>query len=220
MSDLDHLHPVFRARVLATGVPINSGARSHAGQSALFVCFQGRLATGHCGCAECNSANSPGTSWHEFDEANPWPPADGEASQLVGGPWALAVDFAEPYPHDAPGLCFPIAGEPWHAQPTEVTEPQRVVGAWRRLPGPRERGELFGGLGQPEPDPPVPQLPKEENEMPVLFWHQNALYLLSGGHRSASGLQPHTCDALIAAGAKVVGASGDDSELFQLLPTF
>lgn len=125
MADLEHLHPVFRERVLATGVGLASGARSHARQQQLWNDFQA---------GRGNPANRPGTSWHEYDESVEWPPADGDASSLVGGPWALAVDFAQPYPHGADGLCWPIPGEPWHAQPSEVTERQRAAGAWRRLP--------------------------------------------------------------------------------------
>lgn len=67
---------------------------------------------------------------------------------------------------------------------------------------------IFGGL-----DPAHSQ----ESDMPALFWHEGALYLLLDGHRSASGLQAHTCDRLIAAGAKVIGAPGDACELFDLL---
>ncbi len=126
-GDLDHLHPVFRDRVLATGVDVNSGARSHARQQQLYDDFVA---------GRGNPANRPGTSNHEYDESAAWPitDAENEATSLPGGCWALAVDFAEPYPHGADGLCFPIPGEPWHGQPSEITESARVVGAWRRLP--------------------------------------------------------------------------------------
>lgn len=135
--DLDHLHPEFRRRVEATGAAINSAARSHAKQQDLWDCRQHKEATGVCDCVDgCNPANPPGSSWHEYDEEALFPYPDSEASPLVGGPYALAVDFAEPYPHGAPGLCWPIVGEPWHAQPVEVPESQRVAGAWRRLPMP------------------------------------------------------------------------------------
>jgi len=134
MPDLDHVHPVLRARVEATGVAVNSGARSHARQQQLYDDYL----AGHG-----NPANRPGTSNHEYDEGAAFPYPDSEASTLVGGAWALAVDFAEPYPHGADGLCFPVPGEPWHAQPSEVTESYRVAGAWRRLPVP------------PPPAPPV-----------------------------------------------------------------
>lgn len=137
MADLDHLHPEFRRRVEATGVAVNSGARSHARQAQLYQCRQDKLRTGVCNCPDgCNPANMPGSSWHEFDEGAAFPNTDSAASPLVGGAWAMAVDFAEPYPHGADGLCFPIPGEPWHGQPSEVTESYRVVGAWRRLPTP------------------------------------------------------------------------------------
>ncbi len=125
-ANLEFLHPVFRDRVLATGADVVSGARSHERQQQLWDDYQA---------GRGNPANRPGTSWHEYDESVAWPPADGQ-SALVGGPWAMAVDFAEPYPHGAEGLCFPIPGEPWHAQPAQITESQRVDGAAERLPPP------------------------------------------------------------------------------------
>lgn len=115
IADLEHLHPVFRSRVIATGVAVASGARSTARQKELYDGWVARL-PGY------NPANPPGTSWHEYGNGIP------------GGVWALAVDFEEPYPHGAPGLIFPIAGEPWHAQPSEISEPSRVNGADSRLP--------------------------------------------------------------------------------------
>lgn len=129
---------------MATGAAVLSGARSHARQQQLWDDYQA---------GRGNPANRPGTSWHEFDESVPWPPSDGEASALVGGPWAVAVDFSTPYPHGAPGLCWPIPGEPWHAQPVEITERQRVAGAWRRLPLPAP---------PPPPEPPTIHIIKED----------------------------------------------------------
>lgn len=116
---LDHLHPTFAARVAnacrARGTTVYSGARSTEAQAELWRRYQ--AGTG-------NPANRPGTSWHEYGDG------------LVGGPWAMAVDFSEPYPHGEPGLIFPVAGEPWHGQPSEVSEPYRVAGADTRLPVP------------------------------------------------------------------------------------
>lgn len=130
--------------MLATGAGINSAARSHAKQRELWDCRQHKLATGGCNCPDgCNPANPPGSSWHEYDEAATFPNPDSDASSLIGGAYALAVDFAEPYPHGANGLCWPIAGEPWHAQPAEITESARVAGAWRRLPSPPSADDGF-----------------------------------------------------------------------------
>lgn len=116
--DLDHLHPEFRRRVLATGHAVNSGARATCcGPSSQQYLFDHRNEPGF------NPANPPGSSWHEY------------GTGLTGGEWALAVDFAgPPYPHGAPGFCWPIKGEPWHAQPAEVTTSKRVAGAEKRLP--------------------------------------------------------------------------------------
>lgn len=159
MADLEHLHPELRRRLdlaLADhpGAYVLSGARSNSRQAELAWCYQQRLATGRCpgSCGECNPANAAGTSWHEYDESAPWPDVDAERSNLKGGPWALAVDLAGDYAGiianaDAYGLCFPIDGEAWHAQPAEVTEPRRTLGAWRRLqlpaPPPDPWAELF-----------------------------------------------------------------------------
>lgn len=123
VGGLDHLHPVFAARVAnacrARGTSVASGGRSHRRQGELFDCWQ-------AGDPDCAPANPPGTSWHEYEE-----PGD---DPLPGGPDALAVDFAEPYPHGEPGLIFPIAGEPWHGQPSEIPETRRLAGAELRLP--------------------------------------------------------------------------------------
>lgn len=117
MADIEHLHPVFRARVLAAcdeyGSSVYSGARSSERQAQLYRDFLN--GTG-------NPANPSGTSWHEFGD------------DIPGGEWALAVDFAEPYPHGATGIIFPISREPWHGQPEEISEPARVAGADERLP--------------------------------------------------------------------------------------
>ncbi len=159
MADLEHLHPELRRRLdhaLADhpGAYVLSGGRSHTRQAELAECYQRFLVTRRCPCAECNPANPAGTSWHEYDERAPWPGVGAgyaAATELVGGPWAMAVDLAGAYRGiranaRSYGLCFPIDGEDWHAQPWEVTEPQRAVGAWRRLPL----------AGTPEPPPPPP----------------------------------------------------------------
>lgn len=52
--------------------------------------------------------------------------------------------------------------------------------------------------------------------MPALFWHDGGLYGLFGGTRSPGGLPPHDCDAIKAAGGKVIGAPGDKSALINL----
>lgn len=117
VAGLDHLHPTFAARVAAachaTGSTVYSGARSTSEQAELWRRYQN--GTG-------NPANPPGNSWHEY------------GADLLGGPWCVAVDFTEPYPHGQPGLVFPIEAEPWHAQPVEISETSRVAGAQSRLP--------------------------------------------------------------------------------------
>ncbi|MCA1571943.1 MAG: glycoside hydrolase family protein [Chloroflexi bacterium] len=184
---LDHLHPVFAIRVANAcrrrGTSVYSGARSTERQRQLYEDY---LA------GRGNPANPPGTSWHEYGEGIP------------GGRWAMAVDFAEPYPHGEPGLVFPIRGEPWHGQPAEITESARVWGAENRLP--------------PIPDKPAPT---EEDDDMKLVWHTGALFLLADGKRSPWGLQPIACDALIAAGVRGGGKPDDDqSDLFSMLPPF
>ena len=160
MADLDHLHPVFRERVLTAlddypSAYVLSGGRSNGRQSELSWCYQQKRATGRCPPAcggSCHPANAAGTSWHEYDETAPWPnvgSAHAQATRLPGGPWALAVDLAGDYAGIRRNaaryrLCFPIAGEGWHAQPAEITESARVVGAWERLPAPAP---------PPDPDP-------------------------------------------------------------------
>jgi hypothetical protein len=194
VADLAHLHPVFRERVIATGVSVLSGARSRARQRQLYDDYL--AGTG-------NPANPPGTSWHEYDETAPWPDvgaADSAATSLVGGCWALAVDFEEPYPHGAPGLTFPIPGEPWHAQPTEVPEKTRTSGAWRRLP---------------LPAPTAPEPVHEEDDMSTAA-SLNTLYNWGGG---VFLLRPfgepilltkaENVLALLAAGATAIGDVDD-----------
>lgn len=132
VAGLDNLHPVFAQRVAnacrARGTSVYSGARSTIRQGQL---YQDYLA------GRGNPANPPGTSWHEYGEG------------MKGGRWALAVDFAEPYPHGEPGLVFPIRGEPWHAQPSEIPESARVAGAENRLPS-----------IAPDPQPEEPEVSK------------------------------------------------------------
>ncbi len=65
------------------------------------------------------------------------------------------------------------------------------------------------------PDEPEPDFLREEIYM-LMFWHGQAIYLDFHGRISPWGLRPETCDALIAAGVRVVGKPGDDSELFHM----
>lgn len=190
MADVEHLHPVFRERVLATGHAVASGARSHARQQELWDDYQA---------GRGNPANRPGTSFHEYDESVAWPPADGESSGLVGGPWALAVDFdGPPYPHGAPGFCWPIPGEPWHAQPIEVDERQRVAGAWRRLPDPT-----------PAPAPPLKLDPLKEEPMFIFGLPGEGLWLAWYGKRYHIST-PAQVEDFRRAGVTIV--SGDSPE--------
>lgn len=139
VAGLDYLHPTFAARVAnacrARGSSVYSGARSTEEQAELYRRWQ--AGTG-------SPANRPGTSWHEYGAA------------LIGGPAALAVDFDQPYPHGEAGLIFPVAGEPWHAQPTEIPETWRVLGAEKRLPVP------------PIPQPQEPDVAKTVYPLEVL----------------------------------------------------
>ncbi len=122
MADLQYLHPVFRERVqracAETGAYVLSGGRSTQRQRELYNDYLRGVG---------NKANPPGTSWHEYGEG------------MAGGRWTLAVDLAgnyEPINRRARefGLCFPVGDEGWHAQPIEITESARVVGAESRLP--------------------------------------------------------------------------------------
>lgn len=148
MAVLEYTHPTFLERLYAAladypDAYVLSGGRSNARQAQLYADFL--AGTG-------NPANPPGTSWHEYDESAPWPnvgPAESAATRLTGGCWSLAVDLAGDYlgiTRNAAryNLCFPINGEPWHAQPAEVPEAQRTAGAWRRIP-----------LASTPPPPPV-----------------------------------------------------------------
>jgi GH24 family phage-related lysozyme (muramidase) len=150
VAGLDNLHPVFAQRVAnacrARGTSVYSGARSTERQRQLYNDY---LA------GRGNPANPPGTSWHEYGEG------------LKGGTYALAVDFAEPYPHGEPGLIFPIKGEPWHAQPSEISEPARTAGAERRLPA----------VSTPPPQPVL-----EEDDMRIINVAGRGIYLCSPGH--------------------------------------
>lgn len=151
MADTEHLHPTFLLRLeeaLADypGAYILSGGRSNSRQAQLYDDFL--RGTG-------NPANPPGTSWHEYDETAPWPNVTENHSattRLPGGCWAMAVDLAGSYGginRNAAvyGLCFPITGEDWHAQPIEIREPKRTAGAWRRL---------ILASSTPPPPPPDP----------------------------------------------------------------
>lgn len=118
-ADLEHLNPVFRERIdracAETGATVLSGARTPENQALLFAA----AAVGG------NPANKPGTSWHEF------------GADLPGDPMARAVDFIN---NDALTvvrslaaeyrLCFPVAREPWHAQPVET----RISSRFRNAP--------------------------------------------------------------------------------------
>lgn len=162
VAGLDHLHPVFAQRVAnacqARGTSVYSGARSTERQRQLYEDY---LA------GQGNPANRPGTSWHEYGEGIP------------GGRYALAVDFAEPYPHGEPGLIFPIKGEPWHAQPAEIPESARVAGAENRLPavtpGRSEEDQMFSSS-------PV-------RTVHIIASHSGLLLTSSGEHHGAGVIQ-------------------------------
>ncbi|MGQ0617703.1 MAG: hypothetical protein ACT4PW_12065 [Acidimicrobiia bacterium] len=131
-ASLEGVHPKLVERLLRAHarhpLRVNSGHRTSELQQQFFDCAQTRKQTGRCPpeCrrSACNSANPPGGSNHE---AQPFGPAS-----------ALAVD-CEPTDGDwdgfhavarEEGLVFPIAGEPWHVEPTENPTP----GRWSRFP--------------------------------------------------------------------------------------
>lgn len=128
-AEIEHLHPVFKARIeracKETGAAVLSGARTRAEQQRLFDESQ------HGGAP----ANPPGSSWHEFGEG------------LDGGAGACAVDFVSVGPNRKAllavreraaelGLCFPVKKEIWHAQPVEITLSSRFAGARALIPSP------------------------------------------------------------------------------------
>ena len=61
----------------------------------------------------------------------------------------------------------------------------------------------------------VPPPPPMDLDM-LMFWHGGAVFLDFHGTISPFGLHPTTVDALLAAGIRVVGRPGDDSELFRM----
>lgn len=58
-------------------------------------------------------------------------------------------------------------------------------------------------------------LPEEERDM-LMFWHGQAIFLDFHGRISPFGLQPGTVEGLLAAGVRVIGGPGDDSELMRM----
>ena len=106
-ADLEHLHPIFRARIekacAETGASILSGARSTVRQAQLFEAFQN--GTG-------NPANPPGSSWHEFGEGLPGCPSAIAVDFLTddGGPADRALSTVHARA-DEFHLCFPIESE-------------------------------------------------------------------------------------------------------------
>lgn len=116
------------------------------------------------------------------------------------------------------------------AQPT-VPPPWRHAVLWQRssagtVPGVKGNCDLNKALapiplecfGGPVAIPPLPK-PPEEDDM-LMFWHLNALYLMSGGRRSPAGLSPQLADELTAAGVQRIGKPADPSPLFDMLPPF
>ncbi len=57
--------------------------------------------------------------------------------------------------------------------------------------------------------------PKEDADM-LMFWHGPAIFLDFHGRISPFGLLPTTVDNLVAAGVRIVGRPGDDSELVRM----
>lgn len=134
-ADLDHLHPTFRQRIekacAVTGASILSAARSRERQAELFAAFLN--GTG-------NSANPPGTSWHEFGDGLPGTGSALAVDFLTGGRADRALAEVRARAEEFQ-LCFPIKGEAWHAQPIEVADAKRVprVPALFTMPQPEEQ---------------------------------------------------------------------------------
>ena len=63
-----------------------------------------------------------------------------------------------------------------------------------------------------------PPLPEEEIEM-LMFWHGQAIFLDFHGRISPFGLHPDTVERLAAAGVRIAGRPGDDSELIRMFGT-
>lgn len=62
---------------------------------------------------------------------------------------------------------------------------------------------------------------EDGEDMTLLFWHNGGLHLAWAGRRSAQGLRPETCDALLATkDVKVIGRHNQPSELMGILPPF
>lgn len=130
------------------GLGLRSVWRDYETQKLFYECMLFRIQNGYCPAGPCqrsgcNNANPPGTSNHE---------------NAVGGQAAsLAVDltidrWGHPLHGQAAsyGLHFPVATEPWHAQPVEV------------------RSGEFTGDPFPWGPPPPPVDPWKEAFVPVL----------------------------------------------------
>lgn len=70
-------------------------------------------------------------------------------------------------------------------------------------------------LDELSPKKPEPDFLKEEIQM-LMFWHRQSIFLDFHGRISPWGLHPSTVDGLLAAGVRIVGKPGDDSELFRM----
>ncbi len=65
--------------------------------------------------------------------------------------------------------------------------------------------------------PSVPETQPAAEDVDILaFWHRGAIFLDFHGRISPHGLRPETVDGLIAAGIRVTGRPGDDSELVRM----
>lgn len=137
MNDYANLVPQFAERlrrlVESCGLSITSGYRSPERQRQLYEDY---LA------GRGNPANPPGTSNHEF----------GLAADLAGN-----LDCAHAAAA-AVGIIFPIAGEPWHAQPREVTSP-RYTGNPFPLLQTEDNVGVFNGSIEPGKSECIPLVP-------------------------------------------------------------
>jgi GH24 family phage-related lysozyme (muramidase) len=171
------LHPEFLRRLVAlyadTPFTITSGYRSSTEQQWLYNLFKS---------GRGSPANKPGTSNHE---AVPFGPAEGLAADLrpAQGYSVLHVAAAK---HK---LYFPLAGEPWHAQPIECRSPHYT-------------GRCLGPAIQPTQE--------DDDMVKIVGIAGHGLCLVDGlTYRHIDS--PQEVDELVAAGVAIrVGEGGPD----------
>jgi GH24 family phage-related lysozyme (muramidase) len=185
------LHPEFKQRLerVYDEAPFTnkSGGRSRQRQAELYRLFKA---------GKGNPANAPGTSWHEYDEdgstlaqAADIHPKDGNWTRL----------HAAGKRH---GIHFPVAKEPWHAQPLEAKSSSR------------QPGQGLGPVSQYY-SPGTPLLTDEEEDMFIFGISspdpaEGGVWLLAGDGRAHHVPKPEDLEAMKRAGIKDVGPMSRD----------